>query len=360
MFTIAFKYILKRLTVTFFMVSPIIVFMAWIAMSIKHIGLIASGGVSLLTFLKLILCISPGVCGIIFPICFLLSAIIVTYGLRTNKELTVFLSSGKSASSILSPILFFGCCIAGLVMFLNTMGAPYAYKNFETLREKIQTAVSTNFLKAQSFNMIGNSVIYVSSHENNSLNNIFIFNLSKKENAIMNIITAKQSSLVRQGNQMLVQLENGCRQEIDNKGDLVSNLTFDSLTYDITPFFQSSYRQSSKINYKTQSELLQSAKHNPDKKVRENCLAEYHSRILSSVSSIINAIIVGIFLICARERARGSKDAILAFSCGTICHVCLMVLLNSATRNNNLIIFNYAVVSLFILFLYIFFIKRRN
>ena len=74
----------------------------------------------------------------------------------------------------------------------------------------------------------------------------------------------------------------------------------------------------------------------------------------------LHFIIVGIFLICARERARGSKDAILAFSCGTICHVCLMVLLNSATRNNNLIIFNYAVVSLFILFLYIFFIKRRN
>ena len=361
MFTIAFRYILKRLVVTFFVVSPIIVFMAWIAMSTKYIGLIASEGISLLTFLKLILYISPGICGIIFPVCFLLSAVIAIYGLQSNKELTVFLSSGKSPLSILNPVMFLGCFISTLVLLCNTLGAPYVYKNFETLREKIHTEASTNFLKVQSFNIIGNSVIYVGSRENNALNNIFIFHLPKKENAIMNVITARHSSLARSGNQMLVQLENGCRQEIDNKGDLVSTLTFDSLTYDITQFFQSSYKKSSKVNYKTQSELWRNAKHSSDKKVRENCLAEYHSRILSSASTIINALIVGIFLICVRrERDRGLKDAILAFSCGTICHVVLMVLLNSATKNNNLIIFNYAIVFFSILFLFIFFIKRRN
>ena len=334
--------------------------MAWIAMSIKYIGLIASDDISLITFLKLILCISPGVCGIIFPVCFLLSAIISIYGLHSNKELVVFLSSGKSPLSVLSPILFWGCCIAGLVMFFNTIGAPHAYKNFETLKEKIHTEASTNFLKMQSFNIIGNSVIYVGSRKNNYLDNIFIFHIPKKENAIMNIITARHSALVRSGNKMLVQLENGCRQEIDKNDDVVSTLTFDSLTYDITQFFQSSYKKFSKVNHKTQSELLQIVRHSPDKKARENCLAEYHSRILSSASSIINALIVGILLICPRERTRGSKDAILAFSCGTICHVCLMVLINSATKNNNLIVLNYAVVCTFILFLFIFFIKRRN
>lgn len=360
MFTIAFRYILKRLVVTFFVVAPIIVFMAWIAMSIKYIGLISSGGISLVTFLKLILYISPGVCGIIFPICFLLSIVIAIYGLQSNKELTVFLSSGKSPLSMLIPVLFWGGCIAGLVMFFNTMGAPHAYKNFETLKEKIHTEVSTNFLKAQSFNIIGNSVIYVGSRKHNSVENIFIFHLPKKENAIMNVITAKHSAIVHNSNQILVQLENGCRQEIDKNENVVSTLTFDSLTYDITNFFQSSYKESSKVNYKTQSELLQIAQHSPDKKMRENCLAEYHSRILSSASSIINALIVGIFLICPLERARGSKDAILAFSTGIISHVCLMVLMNLATKNNNLIIFNYAAVGLFILCLYLFFIKRRN
>ncbi len=360
MFTIAFRYIFKRLVVTFFVVSPIIVFMAWIAMSIKYIGLIASGGISLTTFLKLILCISPGVCGIIFPVCFLLSAVIAIYGLQSNKELTVFLSSGKSPLSVLVPILFWGCCIAGLVTFCNTIGAPHAYKKFETLREKIYTEVSTNFLKAQSFNLVGDSVIYVGSRNHNSVNNIFIFHLSKKDNAIMNIITARHSSLIHSGNNILVQLDNGCRQEIDKNDDIVSTLTFDSLTYDITQFFQSSYKKSSKVKHKTQSELLQIARHSPEKKVRQNCLAEYHSRILISFSSIINALIVGIFLICTRERARGSKDAILAFSFGIISHVCLMVLMNLATKNNNLIIFNYTAVSLVILFLYVFFVQRRT
>lgn len=361
MFTIAFRYILKRLIVTFFVVSPIVILIAWIAMSIKHIGMIVSDSVQLLTFLKLILCLSPWVCGIVFPICFLLSAIIAIHNLNTNKELTVLLCSGKSPLSIASPIVFWGSLISAIVMFLNIVGAPYAYKNFETMKEDIQTTVSINFLKIRSFNIIGHSVVYIGSREKNTLNNIFISYMPKKQNANVNIITARRGAIIRTNTKKIfIQLEKGCRQEIDKNDDVISTLMFDNLSYDITHLFKKFYKKSSKVNYKTQAELLQIARDDPDEKIKKNCLAEYHSRILISFASIINSLIVGIFLIIARERGRGRKDAVLAFSCGTICHIGLMVLLNMATKNIHLIFYNYIIVFAFILFLFLFFIKERN
>lgn len=360
MFTIAFRYILKRLLVTFFVVSPIVIMMTWIGMSIKYIGLIVSDSTPLLTFLKLILCISPGVCGIIFPICFLLSTIITLYNLETNRELTILLSSGKSPLSMLSPIILLGICITALVMFLNTIGAPQAYKNFETIKEQLQTTVSTNFLKTQTFNIIGNSIVYIGSRGNDSLNDIFISHAPTKQSANTNIITAKQGGLVKNAKQVFIKLKNGCRQEIDKNNDVVSTLTFESLSYDITSLYKKFYKKSSKVSYKTQTELLEMARDAPDKKLKENCLAEYHSRILVSASSMIDALIVGIFLIVARGRRQGRKNAILAFACGTCCHAGLMVLLNTATKNNQLIFYNYIIVCVFILFLLLFFQKERN
>lgn len=361
MFTIAFRYILKRLIVTFFVVSPIVILMAWIAMSSKHIQMISSGSVPLLTFLKLILYLSPGVCGIIFPICFLLSAIIAIHNLNTNRELTVLLCSGKSPLSIASPIIFLGCLISAIVMFLNTIGAPYAYKNFETMKEDIQITVSINFLKIRSFNIFGHSVVYIGSREKNALNNIFISYVPKKQNANMNIITARRGALVKtKTKKIFIQLEKGCRQEIDKNYNVITTLTFDNLSYDITHLLKKLYKKSSKVNYKTQIELLQIAQNDPDEKMKKNCLAEYHSRILISFVAIINALIVGIFLIIARDRGRGRKDAILAFSCGTTCHICLMVLLNTATKNTYLIGYNYIMVFAFIFCLFLFFIKKRN
>ena len=354
MFTIAFKYILKRLLVTFFIVSPIIILMTWIVMSVKYISLIVSDDLSFGMFLKLVLCVSPGVCGIILPICFLISSIIAVYTLQSDKELVVFMASGANPNLLLSPILLLGICVTAIVLLINTVGAPSAYKTFENLKEKLQTRISTNFLSTQAFTTIGNSVIYVGSRSANALHNIFISYISERRNS--NTIIARHGAVVAKDKHIYIKLLHGYRQELDKNNEAVATLSFDELTYDITDLVTQFYEKSSKVKFKTQTELMRDYKTSNDAQHKMNCLSEFHSRLTIPFVSIINALIVGLLLLSPQARGRGRNRAIVAFLCGTACYAGIMILINGNTK----ILYNYVTICALSVFLYISFLKYRN
>ena len=354
MFTIAFKYILKRLLVMFFIVSPIIILMTWIVMSVKYVNLIVSDDLSVGMFFKLVLCVSPGVCGIILPICFLISAIIAVYTLQNDKELVVFMASGTKPNLLLSPILLLGICTTVVVLLINTVGAPLAYRTFENLKEKLQTRISTNFLSTQSFTTIGNSVIYVGSRSPNALENIFISYISERRNS--NTITARKGAVVSKDKRVYIKLFHGYRQELDKNNEAIATLSFDELTYDITELFTKFYEKSSKVKFKTQAELMREYKTSNDAQHKMNCLSEFHSRLTIPLVSIINALIVGLLLLVPQARGRGRNRAIVAFLCGTACYAGIMILINGNTK----IMYNYVTICALIMFLYISFLKYRN
>ena len=360
MFSIAFRYIFKRLLTTFLMVAPVVILMAWVTMSIKYIGLIVSDNLSFWTFFKLVLCILPGVCGIILPICFLISSIIAIQSLQNSKEIIVLMTSGKSALSIFAPLLTLGFLISATVLYVQTSGSPNAYKSFESIKEQIKTQISINLLPPQKFNVIGESVIYVGARVGNELQNIFVSYIPKNATSNTNIITAKSGSFIASDEGAFIQLENGCRQEFDKANDVVATLKFQILSYDVTPFFKRLYSKSSTVNYQTQTELIKEAEITNDENHKRNCLAEYHSRILNSNLPILNALIIGMFLIAVPERGHGRTKSILAFLLGTICHASVMVLLNTATKNSFMIPCNYAIMTVVMLLLFSVFIKKRN
>lgn len=358
--SVVFRYIFRKLLATFLMVTPVIVLTAWVTMSIKYVELIVSDNLSFFVFLKLILCVLPGVCGIILPICFLISVIIAVSSLRSNKELIVMMTSGKSALSLILPILALGCMVSSVVLYLQTTGTPIAYKSFENIKEHVKTQMSINLLKPQTFNVIGDSVIYVGSRHGSDLQNVFVSYIPKNRTSNTNIITAKRGALINNIDGMFIQLQNGQRQELDSANKVVSTLKFEILSYDITSFFKRFYSNSTRINYRTQSELLDEAQRTDDEGHRRNCLAEYHSRILISFLSVINALIVGIFLMSAHERGKGRVSSIVSFLCGVVCHTSVMLLLNTATKNTVMITYNYMIVVTIVLVLFFFFVRIRN
>ena len=270
------------------------------------------------------------------------------------------MTSGKSYLSILNPLLAVGCLISAIVLYIHTSGSPQAYKAFEYMKEQIKTQISINLLKPDSFNSIGNAMVYVGSREGNELRNIFISYIPKKQTSNTNIISAKEGALLMENGEVHIQLVNGYRQELSATNEVIATLQFESLSYDITQFFKRFYEKSSKVNYLTQSELVREAKVATDEHLKTNYKAEYHSRILSSFLSILNALIVGIFLIKAKERGQMLRDSISAFFAGTGCYVFFMLLLNTATKNTAMIFYNYLIMLGSIAFLYVFFMRRQN
>ena len=360
MFSIVFRYIFQQLLVTFSVVSPILIFLMLLAMSVRYISIITASDVAFSIILKMLLYLTPGICGIILSICFLISSIIAIYNMQTRNEMTIFLLSGKSPISLLNPIITFGVLVSFVVYIVNTVVSPYAYKRFEEVKEQIQTKISLNILKPKSFNKVGNSIVYIGSRDNNTVNKIFISYIPNKKNAIANIITAKRGHLVVEDKKIFILLENGFRQEINKKNEVITTLTFGSLSYDITDIFSSFYKKSSKVNYKTQNELIKISQETDDEKLKKNYLAEYHSRIIMPFISLINALIIGLCLIKPQRRGRGKKSAGIAFALGIICYSGAIVLLNTATKHTDMIQYNYFLFILTFIGLFITFLLKRN
>ncbi len=357
--SIAFKYIFKKLLGSLFIISPIVILMVWITMSIKYVNLIASDNVSIFTFFKLVLCIFPGVSGVILPICFLISSIIVIQKMQTDKEIVVFMTSGKSSFSVFKPLFVLACCVAGLILYIQTIGSPQAYKAFEDLQEQIKNKVSVTLLKPGAFNVMGESVIYIGERNDKELKNVFISYIPNNQTSHTNIITAQTGKYLSEKGKIFVILNNGYRQELSKSNEVIATLKFENFSYDITQFFKRFYARSKRPNEKTQSELMEQAKQAPNMEIKRNCIAEYHSRFISSFLPILNAMIVAIFLIVAQERGRGKLESIMGFFSGILCQVFVMILVNSSTKNSAMIPYNYFIIFFTMVSLFTIFMRRK-
>ncbi|MBR1479599.1 MAG: LptF/LptG family permease [Alphaproteobacteria bacterium] len=359
--SITFRYIFRRLLFSFFAVTPVVVAMVWITMSVRYIELITSDNVSFSSFFKLVLCVLPGVFAITLPLCFLIASIITLHSMQTDKEIIVMLTLGKRPISLFAPLLMLGCCISAVVLYRQTTTSPQAYKIFVDLMNQVKNQISVSFLKPRTFNVVGDSVIYVGERTGRELRDIFVsyipeIAVSKKHT---NIITAKKGEYIAENGNVSILFENGCRQELSKSHEAISTLKFESLTYDITPFFKRFYNRSQKSNAKTQEELLEQANSTTDIQIKQKYIAEYHARIISSITPVFNALIAALFLIVARGRGRGRREALSAFLLGGTCQAFVVILINTSMKNTGLIPYNYAAAGLVVVALFAIFLRRE-
>lgn len=343
--SIIFFYILKRLLLSFCVITPVVISMVWIAMSIRYINLIASENVSSGMFFKLVLCPLPGIIAIILPICFLISSILAIQKMHSSEEVTVFLTSGKTPISLFFPLAILGIIVSCSVLYLRTTISPMSYKAFENIQAKIKNNVSINLLKPETFNIIGESVIYVESKDSHSLKNVFISYIPNSLQAHTNIIAAKSGEYVVEDNKVLILLNDGYRQEFDKNNKLLATLKFENFTYDISQFFKRFYAKKQNINEKTQKELLEEAFKTQNAELKRNYIAEYHARYIFSTLPILDSLIIAIFLFFPIARGRVRKEAFKSFSCGVLAQAFVIILANVTTNNTSMVYYNYYIIA---------------
>ncbi|MDR0744831.1 MAG: LptF/LptG family permease [Holosporales bacterium] len=357
--SIIFNYILKKLITSLFIISPIVIMMVWITASIKYIGLIVTNDISITSFFELILCVLPDIAGTTFPICALISCLLVFYKMQTEKEIIVFMSSGKSKPSISSSLFIFSAFVASLVFVFQTMLIPYSYKKLTNIQEQIRNQISMSVVKPGTFNAVGDSIIYIREKTENSLNDVFISYIPKNKKNYVNIITAKSGKYSIKNNDLLIKLDNGYRQELDENNNVISILKFENFSYDVSEFVKNFSKKIRKIHEKTQNELIQEAKNTEDISVKNKCIAEYHRRIILPFIAIINAIIISIFMINPNSKLSHGFHAFKAFFCGLICQICMMTMANTSAKYVHLIPFNYLAIIITCLILLFFSFKRK-
>lgn len=329
-------------------------------MSIKYVDLIVSENVSFVMFFKLILCTLPGIAAIILPTCFLISSIIVIQKLHSNEEITVFLTSGKTPFSLFIPLFVLGTAFSLVILYLRTTISPMAYKNFEDMQEKVKNNISINLLKPGTFNVIGESVIYIGEKTNNELKDVFISYIPNNRQSHTNIISATNGKYIANNGKISILLNNGYRQEFDQYNKILATLKFESFSYDITQFFKRFYARPKRPNEKNQKELLEEVKVIKDQELKQYYMAEYHSRYLFSTLPILESLILAIFLLKPMGRSRGRKVAMKSFSIGILCQIFVIILGNLSAKDFIIAYYNYIIVATLFAMLFVFFKKKVN
>ncbi|MDR3030986.1 MAG: LptF/LptG family permease [Holosporales bacterium] len=347
---IIFNYIFKKLLVSLFIVSPIVIMMVWLAVSIKHIGLIVSEDISVISFLKLIFCSISDIAGITLSICSLIASISVFYKMQIDKEILVFMASGKSKISISSPLFTFSCFIAVLILIFQTMLIPSSYKKLINIQDQIRNQISMSIVKPGVFNVVGDSIIYIREKNENSLNDVFISYIPRNKKSHTNIITAKSGSYSMKDNNLIIELRAGYRQELDENNNAISTLKFENFSYDVTEFIKNFSKKIRKLHEKTQKELRIESETAKDISIKNKCLAEYHRRLTLPFIAIINAIVLSAFMISPNFKIRHGIRALKTFLCGIVCQICVMTMINASTKYIFLIPINYFAILVICMF----------
>ncbi|MDR1476089.1 MAG: LptF/LptG family permease [Holosporales bacterium] len=341
-------YILKKFFSVLLIISPIVVIMVWITVSIRHITLIVSEDVSISIFLRFILCTFPDIASVILPTCSIIASISVLHKMQADKELLVFMTSGSGIFSFLKPIFFFFFCIASIVFFIQSSLTPYTHKNLIRLQDKIHSQISMSVIKQGVFNVVGDSVIYIGKKTENTIEDVFISYIPKGGKMNTNIITAKSGHYVVDRDNLFITLDNGYRQELDENNSMISMLSFENFTYNVSQFVKKYTKRKSKIYENTQSELLAMAKKIENLELRNKYLAEYHGRIAVSLIPFINAAISLMFVLTSGIRSRRSMHSVGIFLFGVIFQIIVMILVNASSKYSPLIHINYLIIFLII------------
>ena len=316
--------------------------MVWVTLSLRYIGLIVTNDISMLSFLKLIICALPDISGLTMPICALIASISVFYKMQQDKEILVFMSSGKTKFSLAKPLFVFSLLISFVVLFFQTIVTPYSYKNLTNMQDRIRSQISTSIIKPGVFNAVGNTIIYVREKDETSIKDVFISYIGKNQKT--NIITAKEGRYYIQDNNLIVTLSCGYRQDLDQENKAISTLKFENFSYDVTDFIQSFSQKTKKTHEKTQSELRKTFETSNDSVLKKKSLAEYHKRLLFPFILLINGLIASIFLIAPNPRTKNAMNALKTFFCGIACQISVMTLTNLSSKYSFMTALNYVTI----------------
>jgi lipopolysaccharide export LptBFGC system permease protein LptF len=217
-----------------------------------------------------------------------------------------------------------------------------------------------SIVKQGVFNVIGDSVIYIGKKTENTIEDIFISYIAKDEKINTNgalksrkgsdIVTAKSGRYIsdQRGN-LFITLDKGFRQELDENNSMISMLSFDNFSYNVSQFVKKYAGRTSKAYEKTQSELLDMAQRTTNPKLRDKYLSEYHGRIVMSLIPVINAIITLGFILISGTRSKRPSYSVGIFLVGIVFQIITITLINVSSRYGALIYANYFIVLLIIL-----------
>jgi LPS export ABC transporter permease LptF len=174
-------------------------------------------GVNLVDALKILAFAIPKLLGIIIPLSFLLSLLLVMGRLMADNEIIAMRAAGISLLKILNIFLMLGIIFSLFLFIVNDRVVPNSHYRYRSQMKNIYSRNVSALIEPGVFlENFQSYIIYVSDKIGNKLKNVFIYDVGDKQGSVK-VTFAKHGEFIVEDDIFKIKLEDGFRDETSPK-----------------------------------------------------------------------------------------------------------------------------------------------
>ena len=344
------KYITKQVLFGLFIVSSILLGIAWFSQIIRLLPYLVNNNVSFFTFLRMTTLLVPDLLVIILPIALFAVILFVYNRLISDKELVIMQAVGMSAKDLSQPAIHIATIITLLCFYITLYLSPIYASKYRNFAFDAQNDVSALLIKEGEFSQIANGLtIYVKSSRDNILSDIFI-NDKRAENRARTIL-AEQGIVNTSNKNISLALVNGSIQEKSKEKYTFGS--FEKYTADLGVIAKNATRNKKASELRFFELIFSRELGYANEQTYPKFLVELHKRLLNPLYNILFTLIalIAIFKSPLNKRSN-SKNMIFAVGSMVGIQMLYISFFNFLRIHPNLYLVVYFVTILTILILF--------
>jgi lipopolysaccharide export system permease protein len=281
---------LRHLTVSTFSVTTILTVAVWLTQSLRLLDALINRGVSLLTFVKMIVLLLPDLVSIIFPISVLLATLFTYNRLLIDNELIIMRAAGVNDFKLIQPVLMIALLVTGILYAINLYLLPLAFQHFKDLEYRIRNTINVGMIQPGEFNAFKDIMVYVHNRQKDgTMTGILIHDARNPAKSYA--VTAEFGKVMNTPEGTRLILIHGSRQELDPETGVPSILSFAQYSVDLNMHADNAKSRPRKPYERFLADLLDPQDTQNDPTARQKLHVEVHQRLLMPLTTLIFVLI---------------------------------------------------------------------
>lgn len=223
------KYLSSNFTTSFLTIFLPLLFIGTLIFIIKISSLTASIEVNFLEMMQLFSYNIPNILFYTLPISFLIAVMMTLLRLSNDNELMALFALGVKSKSLMRRFLLISMLFSTVLLILSLALMPKTEQQFKAFKQEKSTQAQVNINPSKLGQKFGDLFVYVKSKNDDTLNNVVIYNKDKEHSD--QLFIAKKANIQNQDSVVTLTLNEG-------SGYTFSQDTLKEINYEKMQLFQ--------------------------------------------------------------------------------------------------------------------------
>ncbi len=297
------RYLLSQLLGVFGFFSLVLVSVYWINRAVGLFDTLIGDGQTALVFVEFSLLALPNVISLVLPISAFAAAVFVANRLTQDSELVVMQATGFSAFRLARPVLYFGLCVAAMMLVLAHVLVPASQSELAKRSSEVSQNMTARFLRDGQFTHPAAGITLYIREVAQSGELLDMFLADDRDPQLRSTYTARKALIARTETGPKLLMFDGMVQALSSEGLRLSVTRFVDFTYDLGGLMVERAGTSRRVGevstmeLLTESPALMAETGAVVQELREEAQGRFSRPLLAVAASLIgfSALLVGAF-----------------------------------------------------------------